>query len=152
MLHPLDEITPVVSKPTGTTHTFPLSPVSRWMNNHHVLTRFCVCVFFPGLFEGSRVQYASDATMKIVFTCCQPSVVVSYDTVQGIHSVWILRKVTPDVSDHTDTHTQTQRVYLSLTSSLLPPSGAFLSPALCSWSSWHTLRSDGIWLPDLSPP
>ncbi|KAE8280832.1 Anaphase-promoting complex subunit 1 [Larimichthys crocea] len=65
MLHPLDEITPVVSKPTG-------------------------------LFEGSRVQYASDATMKIVFTCCQPSVVVSYDTVQGIHSVWILRKVTPD--------------------------------------------------------
>ncbi|TKS85950.1 Anaphase-promoting complex subunit 1 [Collichthys lucidus] len=65
MLHPLDEIAPVVSKPTG-------------------------------LFEGSRVQYASDATMKIVFTCCQPSVVVSYDTVQGIHSVWILRKVTPD--------------------------------------------------------
>ncbi|KAA8583561.1 hypothetical protein FQN60_014769 [Etheostoma spectabile] len=65
MLHPLDEIAPVVCKPAG-------------------------------LFEGSHVQYASDATMKIVFSCCQPSVVVSYDTVQGIHSVWALRKVTQD--------------------------------------------------------
>uniref|UniRef100_A0A8C9YDJ7 Anaphase-promoting complex subunit 1 n=1 Tax=Sander lucioperca TaxID=283035 RepID=A0A8C9YDJ7_SANLU len=67
MLHPLDEIAPVVCKPAG-------------------------------LFEGSHVQYASDATMKIVFSCCQPSVVVSYDTVQGIHSVWALRKVTQDVN------------------------------------------------------
>ncbi|KAM9365814.1 anaphase-promoting complex subunit 1 isoform 2-T3 [Pholidichthys leucotaenia] len=65
MLHPLDEIAPVVCKPAG-------------------------------LFEGSRVQYLSDSTMKIVFTCCQPSIVVSYDTVQGIHSVWNLRKVTHD--------------------------------------------------------
>nr|XP_020457532.1 anaphase-promoting complex subunit 1 [Monopterus albus] len=63
MLHPLDEIAPVVCKPAG-------------------------------LFEGSRVQYVSDSTMKIVFSCCQPSIVVSYDTVQGIHSVWALRKVT----------------------------------------------------------
>lgn len=59
--------------------------------------------FVSGLFESSRVQYASDASMKIVFSCCQPSIVVSYDTVQGIHSVWALRKVTQDVSDHTDT-------------------------------------------------
>ncbi|XP_070834048.1 anaphase-promoting complex subunit 1 isoform X1 [Chaetodon trifascialis] len=65
MLHPLDEIAPVVCKPAG-------------------------------VFEGSHVQYASDPTMKIVFSCCQPSVVVSYDTVKGIHSVWALRKVTPD--------------------------------------------------------
>ncbi|XP_060896172.1 anaphase-promoting complex subunit 1 [Labrus mixtus] len=65
MLHPLDEIAPVVCKPTS-------------------------------LFEGSRVQYASDANMKIVFSCCQPSLVISYDTVQGIHSVWALRKVTHD--------------------------------------------------------
>ncbi|XP_013766436.1 anaphase-promoting complex subunit 1 [Pundamilia nyererei] len=64
MLHPLDEIAPVVCKPAG-------------------------------LFEG-RVQYVSDSAMKIVFTCCQPSIVVSYDTVQGIHSVWTLRKVTHD--------------------------------------------------------
>uniref|UniRef100_A0AAQ4Q8D6 Anaphase promoting complex subunit 1 n=1 Tax=Gasterosteus aculeatus aculeatus TaxID=481459 RepID=A0AAQ4Q8D6_GASAC len=65
MLHPLDEIAPVVCK-------------------------------LAGLFEGSCVQYASDATMKMVFSCSQPSVVVSYDTVQGTHSVWALRRVTPD--------------------------------------------------------
>uniref|UniRef100_A0A3Q1II57 Anaphase-promoting complex subunit 1 n=1 Tax=Anabas testudineus TaxID=64144 RepID=A0A3Q1II57_ANATE len=65
MLHPLDEIAPVVCKPLG-------------------------------LFEGSRVQYLSDCTTKIVFSCCQPSIVVSYDTVQAIHSVWLLRKVTHD--------------------------------------------------------
>lgn len=44
------------------------------------------------------MQYASDATMTIVFTCSQPSLVVFYDTMQGIHSVWALRKVTSDVS------------------------------------------------------
>uniref|UniRef100_A0A665T3J3 Anaphase promoting complex subunit 1 n=1 Tax=Echeneis naucrates TaxID=173247 RepID=A0A665T3J3_ECHNA len=74
MLHPLDEIAPVVCKPAG-------------------------------LFDGSRVQYASDSTMKIVFSCSQPSIVVSYDTVQGIHTVWALRKVTHDVSSHTHKHT-----------------------------------------------
>uniref|UniRef100_A0A8D3DCQ7 Anaphase-promoting complex subunit 1 n=1 Tax=Scophthalmus maximus TaxID=52904 RepID=A0A8D3DCQ7_SCOMX len=67
MLHPLDEIAPVVCKPAG-------------------------------LFEGSRVQYASESSMKILFSCCQPSIVVSYDTIQGIHIVWALRKVTNDVS------------------------------------------------------
>ncbi|XP_012733859.2 anaphase-promoting complex subunit 1 isoform X1 [Fundulus heteroclitus] len=65
MLHPLDEIAPIVSKPSG-------------------------------LFEGTRVQYVSDPNMKIVFTCCQPSIVISYDTVQGTHTVWALRKVTQD--------------------------------------------------------
>uniref|UniRef100_A0A8D3D5A7 Anaphase-promoting complex subunit 1 n=1 Tax=Scophthalmus maximus TaxID=52904 RepID=A0A8D3D5A7_SCOMX len=65
MLHPLDEIAPVVCKPAG-------------------------------LFEGSRVQYASESSMKILFSCCQPSIVVSYDTIQGIHIVWALRKVTND--------------------------------------------------------
>ncbi|XP_076016530.1 anaphase-promoting complex subunit 1 isoform X2 [Genypterus blacodes] len=65
MLHPLDEIAPVVCKPTS-------------------------------IFEGCRVQYASDPALKIVFSCCQPSIVVSYDTVQGTHSVWALRKVTHD--------------------------------------------------------
>uniref|UniRef100_A0A8C6KV77 Anaphase promoting complex subunit 1 n=1 Tax=Nothobranchius furzeri TaxID=105023 RepID=A0A8C6KV77_NOTFU len=57
MLHPLDEIAPLVS----------------------------------------TVHYMSDSTMKIVFTCCQPSILVSYDTVQGTHTVWALRKVTHDV-------------------------------------------------------
>uniref|UniRef100_A0A673CEJ0 Anaphase promoting complex subunit 1 n=1 Tax=Sphaeramia orbicularis TaxID=375764 RepID=A0A673CEJ0_9TELE len=71
MLHPLDEIAPVVCKPAG-------------------------------LFEGCRVQYVSDSAMKIVFSCPQPSMVVSYDTVQGTHSVWVLRKVSHDVSTLTN--------------------------------------------------
>lgn len=63
MMHPLEEIAPVVCRPTG------------------------VC-------EGSRVQYVSDTSIKIVFSCSEPSVMVSYDTTQGTHSVWALRKVT----------------------------------------------------------
>uniref|UniRef100_A0A8C6KYU9 Anaphase promoting complex subunit 1 n=1 Tax=Nothobranchius furzeri TaxID=105023 RepID=A0A8C6KYU9_NOTFU len=65
MLHPLDEIAPLVSKPSSQ-------------------------------FDSSTVHYMSDSTMKIVFTCCQPSILVSYDTVQGTHTVWALRKVTHD--------------------------------------------------------
>ncbi|KAJ0067016.1 hypothetical protein NL108_006265, partial [Boleophthalmus pectinirostris] len=65
MMHPLDEIAPVVCKPTA-------------------------------LFEGSRVQYVFDTAMKIVFSSSEPSMMVSYDTVQGTHSVWALRKVTQD--------------------------------------------------------
>uniref|UniRef100_A0A6Q2Y983 Anaphase-promoting complex subunit 1 n=1 Tax=Esox lucius TaxID=8010 RepID=A0A6Q2Y983_ESOLU len=65
MLHPLDEIAPLVCRPTG-------------------------------LFEAARVQYVSDSTMKIIFSSCEPSIVMTYDTVQGVHSVWALRKVTPE--------------------------------------------------------
>uniref|UniRef100_A0A8D3DZY2 Anaphase-promoting complex subunit 1 n=1 Tax=Scophthalmus maximus TaxID=52904 RepID=A0A8D3DZY2_SCOMX len=64
----------------------------------HPLDEIAPFVSFPGLFEGSRVQYASESSMKILFSCCQPSIVVSYDTIQGIHIVWALRKVTNDVS------------------------------------------------------
>lgn len=66
------------------------------------------------------MQYASDATMKIVFSCCQPSLLVCYDTVQGIHSVWLLRKVTSVVSDGTHSHIQRGREDLSLTSTFFP--------------------------------
>lgn len=61
------------------------------------------------------MQYASDATMTIVFSCCQPSLVVSYDTVQAIHSVWVLRKVTSDVRGHTHKCTNPNRAFLTLT-------------------------------------
>ncbi|XP_061646236.1 anaphase-promoting complex subunit 1 [Phyllopteryx taeniolatus] len=63
MLHPIDEVAPVVCKSSGP-------------------------------FDSSRVDYMSDSSTRIVFTCCRPSIVVSYDSVQGTHSVWSLRKVT----------------------------------------------------------
>ncbi|KAB1256701.1 Anaphase-promoting complex subunit 1 [Camelus dromedarius] len=62
MLHPLDEITPLVCK-SGS------------------------------LFGSSRVQYVVDHSMKIVFLNTDPSIVMTYDTVQGLHSLWALRRV-----------------------------------------------------------
>ncbi|XP_078504893.1 anaphase-promoting complex subunit 1 [Lissotriton helveticus] len=62
MLHPLDEITPLVSKSGG-------------------------------MFGSSRVQYVADHTLKIVFTNEDPSIVMTYDTLHGVHTVWALRKV-----------------------------------------------------------
>lgn len=62
------------------------------------------CTIIPGLIEGSCVQYACDSTMKVVFTSSQPSIVVSYDPMQGTHSVWALRKVTHDVGELPEVH------------------------------------------------
>ncbi|KAM4771923.1 anaphase-promoting complex subunit 1 [Rhinophrynus dorsalis] len=62
MLHPLDEITPLVCRSGG-------------------------------IFGSSRVQYVSDHTLRIVFTNSDPSIVMTYDTVQNMHTVWALRKV-----------------------------------------------------------
>ncbi|KTF79943.1 hypothetical protein cypCar_00025366 [Cyprinus carpio] len=60
MLHPLDEIAPVVC-----------------------------------LFE-SRLQYVTDSALRVVFTCHEPSIIMTYDTQQCTHTVWTLRKVTPE--------------------------------------------------------
>ncbi|KAM8947728.1 anaphase-promoting complex subunit 1 isoform 2-T2 [Pelodytes ibericus] len=65
MLHPLDEITPLVCRSGG-------------------------------IFGSSRVQYVSDHTLRIVFTYSDPSIVMTYDTVQSSHTVWALRKVKPE--------------------------------------------------------
>ncbi|MEJ1278730.1 anaphase promoting complex subunit 1 [Cricetulus griseus] len=65
MLHPLDEITPLVCK-SGS------------------------------LFGSSRVQYVVDPAMKIVFLNIDPSIVMTYDAVQNVHSVWTLRRVKPE--------------------------------------------------------
>ncbi|MBN3295003.1 APC1 protein, partial [Amia calva] len=65
MLHPLDEIAPVVCRSTG-------------------------------LFEAARVQYVTDSTLRIVFTSLEPSIIMTYDTVQYMHTIWALRKVTKE--------------------------------------------------------
>ncbi|KAJ8248603.1 hypothetical protein GJAV_G00243760 [Gymnothorax javanicus] len=49
-----------------------------------------------GLFEASRVQYVSDSTLRIVFSSCEPSIIMTYDTVQCTHTVWALRRVTSE--------------------------------------------------------
>ncbi|NXU65980.1 APC1 protein, partial [Horornis vulcanius] len=65
MLHPLDEITPLV-----------------WKSG--------------GVFGSSRVQYVADHTLKIVFLSTDPSIVMTYDTVQSLHMVWALRRAKPE--------------------------------------------------------
>ncbi|ELW51457.1 Anaphase-promoting complex subunit 1 [Tupaia chinensis] len=45
------------------------------------------------LFGSSRVQYVVDHAMKIVFLNTDPSIVMTYDAVQNLHSVWALRRV-----------------------------------------------------------
>ncbi|GCC32344.1 hypothetical protein chiPu_0010805 [Chiloscyllium punctatum] len=63
MLHPLDEIAPLVCKPTG------------------------------GVTNITRVQYVADYTLKIIFSSSAPSIIVTYDTAQCLHAVWALRKI-----------------------------------------------------------
>uniref|UniRef100_A0A8C0FJZ4 Anaphase-promoting complex subunit 1 n=1 Tax=Bubo bubo TaxID=30461 RepID=A0A8C0FJZ4_BUBBB len=65
MLHPLDEITPLVCKSGG-------------------------------IFGSARVQYVADYTLRIVFLNAEPSIVMTYDTVQSLHTVWALRRVKPE--------------------------------------------------------
>nr|XP_016852668.1 PREDICTED: anaphase-promoting complex subunit 1 isoform X5 [Anolis carolinensis] len=62
MLHPLNEITPMVS----------------------------------GLFGSSRVQYVADYSMRIVFINAEPSILMTYDATQSLHTVWALRRVKPE--------------------------------------------------------
>ncbi|XP_034966996.2 anaphase-promoting complex subunit 1 isoform X4 [Zootoca vivipara] len=59
MLHPLDEITPMVS----------------------------------GLFGSARVQYVADYSMRIVFLNAEPSILMTYDATQSVHTIWALRRV-----------------------------------------------------------
>uniref|UniRef100_A0A8D2LFK3 Anaphase-promoting complex subunit 1 n=1 Tax=Varanus komodoensis TaxID=61221 RepID=A0A8D2LFK3_VARKO len=62
MLHPLDEITPMVCKSGG-------------------------------LFGSARVQYVADYSMRIVFLNAEPSILMTYDAVQSLHTIWALRRV-----------------------------------------------------------
>lgn len=62
MLHPLDEITPMVCKSGG-------------------------------LFGSARVQYVADYSMRIVFLNANPSILMTYDATQSLHTIWALRRV-----------------------------------------------------------
>ncbi|XP_019371655.1 PREDICTED: anaphase-promoting complex subunit 1 isoform X1 [Gavialis gangeticus] len=65
MLHPLDEITPLICKSGG-------------------------------VFPPAGVQYVSDYTLRVVFLNAEPSIMMTYDTVQSLHTIWALRRVKPE--------------------------------------------------------
>ncbi|KAK2092846.1 Anaphase-promoting complex subunit 1 [Saguinus oedipus] len=108
MLHPLDEITPLVCKSGSNLHYVSddelfNGPVLghtlgtvRAANRLHVAVALfgrTVVPSFPCLFGSPRVQYVVDHAMKIVFLNTDPSIVMTYDAVQNVHSVWTLRRV-----------------------------------------------------------
>ncbi|KAL5008156.1 hypothetical protein ScPMuIL_013737 [Solemya velum] len=65
MLHPLDEVAPVITKTTGSGGS-------------------------------SKLCYLTDNTQHIVFTSADPSILMTYDTMVGIHTAWRLRRARPD--------------------------------------------------------
>ncbi|KAK0047655.1 anaphase-promoting complex subunit 1 [Biomphalaria pfeifferi] len=61
MLHPLDEVAPVITKisaPSG-------SP---------------------------KISYFTDSNVSVIFTNCEPSIAVTFDSLTGLHSVWRIRR------------------------------------------------------------
>ena len=47
-----------------------------------------------------KVSYICDPTVSVVFTCSDPPLVMTYDSVIGLHSVWEVTKAKPEVCFH----------------------------------------------------
>ena len=45
-----------------------------------------------------KVCYICDPAVSVVFTCSDPALVMTYDSVIGLHSVWEVTKARPEVS------------------------------------------------------
>lgn len=52
---------------------------------------------FVNFFLGSVLQYARDCLTTIVFTSIEFNICLMYDTLNGLHSVWKIRKPTAEV-------------------------------------------------------
>ncbi|KAH0622807.1 hypothetical protein JD844_025492 [Phrynosoma platyrhinos] len=88
---------------SSSSHEVPLSP-----NRTLVTRRFCS--LYPkvdgvkndkgrkvaGLFGSARVQYVADYSMRIVFLNAEPSILMTYDANQSLHTIWALRRVKPE--------------------------------------------------------
>uniref|UniRef100_A0A2C9LCI8 NAD-dependent epimerase/dehydratase domain-containing protein n=1 Tax=Biomphalaria glabrata TaxID=6526 RepID=A0A2C9LCI8_BIOGL len=67
MLHPLDEVAPVITKisaPSG-------SP---------------------------KISYFTDSNVSVIFTNCEPSIAVTFDSLTGLHSVWRIRRARQELT------------------------------------------------------
>jgi anaphase-promoting complex subunit 1 len=47
-----------------------------------------------------KISYLTDNTQHIVFTSIEPSLVFTYDTMIGVHSIWRVRKARTDVGKY----------------------------------------------------
>ncbi|XP_029649484.1 anaphase-promoting complex subunit 1-like [Octopus sinensis] len=69
MLHPLNDIAPVIHGPSNANTT------------------------------QNKVSYFTDTSQSIVFSCVEPSILLVYDNTAGLHCVWKVRRVKPEESN-----------------------------------------------------
>lgn len=98
MLHPLDEVAPVITK-TSAVNGYP------------------------------KISYLTDNTQHIVFTSIEPSLVFTYDTMIGVHSIWRVRKARTD---------ECSSVCATFETSFLQPAGHTTSMGLNLSASNHS--------------
>ena len=55
------------------------------------------CAISAGI--GTKVNFMTDYTQQVVFTSKDPSLIMTFDTAMGLHSVWLLRQAKTEVSD-----------------------------------------------------
>ncbi|RXM27211.1 Anaphase-promoting complex subunit 1 [Acipenser ruthenus] len=132
---------------TDVTQSPPREPLPTVFSMLHPLDEIAPVCKSAGLFEALRVQYVSDSTLKIVFISCEPSIVMTYDTVQNVHTIWALREVKPEEQavvlkypDQIGTP-QNMAVNSSLTAHLRNVSKD--SPAASPFQNYSSLHSQG---------
>ena len=52
-----------------------------------------VCI----IFFTENVSFICDPTVTVMFTCSDPPLVMTYDSIVGVHSVWEITKAKPEV-------------------------------------------------------
>ena len=52
---------------------------------------------FPFFFFLAKVSFFCDPTVSVVFCCSDPHLVMTYDSVIGLHSLWEITKAKPEV-------------------------------------------------------
>ena len=60
-----------------------------------------------------KVCYICDPAVSVVFTCSDPALVMTYDSVIGLHSVWEVTKAKPKVSFLKKSLTSRMNVFLN---------------------------------------
>ena len=55
-------------------------------------------IYFTGSSGCPKVSYLTDNTQHIIFSNLTPSLVLTYDTMIGVHSAWQIRKARNEVN------------------------------------------------------
>ena len=69
--------------------------IPNWFSLYHPLEEIVPIVLRDGI-DRDHVNFARDKKLKIVFTCDNPSICVTYNEDTGLHSIWLIRKAEVD--------------------------------------------------------